>query len=119
MKEDFKNVIITFGLIAFVFMQGSSMYQNKIQKNSILALQQEKLQIQKKNQTQLSTQNKTNQIVYNQINTNTTNQVAIPAQQKVKINTPAPTTTQMIAQVPAQTTQIQSPITSSRQSKAS
>jgi len=119
MKEDFKNVIITFGLIAFVFMQGSYTYQNKIQRNSILALQQEKLQIQKKNKTQLSTQNKTNQIVYNQIKTNTTNQVPIPVQQKLKINTPAPATTQTIAQIPAQTTQVQSPITSSRQSKAS
>ncbi|HAS80921.1 MAG: hypothetical protein UR25_C0001G0021 [Candidatus Nomurabacteria bacterium GW2011_GWE1_32_28] len=117
MKEDFKNVIITFGLIAFIFMQGSSLYQNKIQRNSILALQQEKLQIQKKNQAQLSIQNKTNQIVYKQINTNTTNQVPVLVQQKTQPNTKVQT--QKATQAPAQIIQIQYPVTSSRQSKAS
>ena len=43
MKEDFKNVIITFGLIAFVFMQGFNSYQNKLQSDSIAASQKENL----------------------------------------------------------------------------
>ena len=44
MIEDFKNVIITFGLIAIVFMQGSYSYEKKIQNDIIIAIQQENVQ---------------------------------------------------------------------------
>jgi predicted negative regulator of RcsB-dependent stress response len=42
--KDLKNVIITFGLIGLVFIQGYYVYQNKIKKeNTALADKQEKL----------------------------------------------------------------------------
>jgi len=44
MKEDIKNVIMTFGLIALVFTQGSLAYQKKINREYILAQKQEELQ---------------------------------------------------------------------------
>ncbi|HEY5588962.1 MAG TPA: hypothetical protein VIK86_08410 [Candidatus Paceibacterota bacterium] len=44
MIEDFKNVIITFGLIAIVFLQGSYSYERKIQNDIIIAIQQENIQ---------------------------------------------------------------------------
>lgn len=44
MIEDFKNVIITFGLIAIVFLQGSYSYERKIQNDIIIAIQQENVQ---------------------------------------------------------------------------
>lgn len=44
MKEDLKNVIMTFGLIALVFTQGSLAYQKKINREYILAQKQEELQ---------------------------------------------------------------------------
>lgn len=37
MKDDLKNVIMTFGLIALVFTQGSLAYQKKIHKEYVLS----------------------------------------------------------------------------------
>jgi hypothetical protein len=41
MKEDLKNVIITFGLIAFVFTGGFFTYREKVNRENILTLKQE------------------------------------------------------------------------------
>lgn len=42
--EDLKTVVITFGLVALVFLQGSLMYQKKIHNEYILAVKQEQAQ---------------------------------------------------------------------------
>lgn len=44
MNKDLKNVLITFGLIALVFTQGSFVYRIKVKNEYISALEQEKLQ---------------------------------------------------------------------------
>ncbi len=44
MNKDFKNVIITFGLIAVALMSGSFLYQKKVQSEYVLAAKQEQLQ---------------------------------------------------------------------------
>lgn len=44
MKKDFKNVIITFGLIAIALMSGSFLYRKKVQIEYVLATKQEQLQ---------------------------------------------------------------------------
>lgn len=44
MKQDIKNVIITFGLIATALVSGSFLYRKKIENENILALQQEQFQ---------------------------------------------------------------------------
>ncbi|MCX6754293.1 MAG: hypothetical protein NTU81_00485 [Candidatus Nomurabacteria bacterium] len=56
MIEDFKNVIITFGLIGLVFMQGSYSYQNKIKSESTALAQQ--ANIQKIKDNVIATKNK-------------------------------------------------------------
>lgn len=44
MKEDLKNVIITFGFIALVLTNGSFAYQKNVRDEYILAVKQEELQ---------------------------------------------------------------------------
>lgn len=44
MKQDFKNVIITFGLIATALISGSFLYRKKIESEYVLAVKQEQLQ---------------------------------------------------------------------------
>ncbi|MFA7000115.1 MAG: hypothetical protein WC241_03290 [Candidatus Paceibacterota bacterium] len=96
MMEDLKTVVITFGLVALVFLQGSLMYQKKIHNEYILAVKQEQSQKTK-------------------ISKITTSQNTVQAQ----LNKPQPT--QALAQVPVQ---IQTPTQvtttpASRQSRAS
>lgn len=50
MKEDLKNVIITFGLIALVFTQGSLAYQKKIYREFVASVEQQKLEKNKNNE---------------------------------------------------------------------
>ena len=44
MKQEIKNVIITFGLIATALISGSFLYQKKIGSENLLAVKQEQLQ---------------------------------------------------------------------------
>ena len=44
MKQDIKNVIITFGLIATALVSGSFLYRKKIETEYLLAVKQEQLQ---------------------------------------------------------------------------
>ena len=77
MIEDFKNVIITFGIIGIVFIHGSYSYQNKILSDSVAILKQENTQkikndiIAAKNNNLLLLQVKQQQDLLNQKITNT------------------------------------------------
>jgi hypothetical protein len=99
MMEDLKTVVITFGLVALVFLQGSLMYQKKIHNEYVLAVKQEQAQKTK-------------------ISKITTTQNTIQTQ----LNKPQPV--QAIAQVKAPVQQVQTPTQvtttpASRQSRAS
>lgn len=93
MMEDLKTVVITFGLVALVFLQGSLMYQKKINNEYVVAAKQE--QAHKTKTAKL-----------------TTSQNKVPAQ----LNKPQPT--QALVQVPVQV-QTQTVLPASRQSRAS
>lgn len=93
MMEDLKTVVITFGLVALVFLQGSLMYQKKINNEYVVAAKQG--QSQKTKTAKL-----------------TTSQNKVPAQ----LNKPQPT--QALVQVPVQV-QTQTVLPASRQSRAS
>ena len=61
MLDEIKNVIIAFGLIAIVFMQGSFTYQKKIQKEQTAILIQQEFQKLKNEDLIKSKQNILNQ----------------------------------------------------------
>jgi hypothetical protein len=106
MIEDFKNVIITFGVIGIVFMQGSYSYQNKILSDSVTATKQANIQkikndvIATKNKNLLLLQAKQQQDLLNQQITQA--QIVIP---KTPANTPGTTSAQADAILAQQQTQ--------------
>lgn len=57
MKKDFKNVIITFALIALVFTQASSAYQKKVKSDQVITTRRNEL-LSKTEQDKLITQMK-------------------------------------------------------------
>lgn len=98
MIEDFKNVIITFGIIGLVFMQGSYSYQNKVLSDSVAVTKQTNIQkikndvIATKNKNLLLLQAKQQQDLLNQQIAQT--QIVIP-------RTPATTSSTASAQADA------------------
>ena len=131
MKDDFKNIIITFGLIAFAFMQGFNTYHNKLQSDAFVISQKQNIK---------KTYNKPivingNDVFYNQatkgisnISTNTisnqaSSEILAKQQEQILLDKQtaiiAPSKKQpQVAQQAKPQSKIQS-ITSSRQSSAS